>query len=385
MQATIDLAVRLAGDLITIPSESSDPVASDADNPEDRVGAYLRRVCGEHRLQAEMQAVTARRHNLVIRLPRPEAAKIVIAGHMDTVSARGMAEPFAAARRDGRLWGRGACDDKGPLAVALACLLHVARTGCPYDVTLVATVDEECSLGGAAAYARETPPFDLAIALEPTSLRIVRAHKGVMRLSLETTGVSVHSSTPHLGSNAIAAMLPVLADLQCLYMEKRDTTPRGKGEGTTLAVTTIRGGSSENIVPHRCIATLDVRLAPGLSPNEVRHRIRACVGERAKITSLFTAGGIDTPCSLPLVRRLQAAIESEAGPLAAVTAPYATDCSLLAGRGPCVVWGPGDIAHAHKADEHIEISQIERGCRILCRFLGGGSSTAEDGPPPQER
>ncbi len=125
--------------------------------------------------------------------------------HSDTVSAEGMSKGFSGEIKENAIWGRGACDDKGPLAVALSTLagLQQQNIKLAYDVTFAATVDEECTMAGAAALANTFGPWDLCIGLEPTELRLINAHKGVHRCKISTRGRAVHSSAPEQGQNAI--------------------------------------------------------------------------------------------------------------------------------------------------------------------------------------
>jgi len=361
-----DLAVELAAALVRIPSESSEAVATDLRDPEGRVGEYLGAFCQRQGLEHEFQAVVVGRRNLVVRRRRPEAPAVVLAAHMDTVSAAGMEEPFAGKLHDGRLWGRGACDDKGPLATALAVLACLDRPA--YDITLVATVDEECSLAGAATAAARLPAFDLGIALEPTECRVVVAHKGMLRLEIATSGVAAHSSAPDQGVNAISRMVPVIAELESLHRELQAGADPQLGP-PTVTVTTVHGGSSLNIVPDRCTATVDVRLLPGMAATAMVDDIRARLGEGVSVRVLFDAPGIRTDGDNPLVQRLRDAVRLQGGDDTPAAVSFATDCSRLSVKGPCIVWGPGSIRQAHQREEWIALDEIRRACAVLHRFL----------------
>ena len=364
-----DLAVELAGELVRIPSESSAPVATDAKAPEAGVAAALAAFCQQHGLPCSWQEVAPDRCNLVVRRPKAGAPSVVLAAHMDTVSAAGMRKPFAAEVRDGRLWGRGACDDKGPLALAaavVACLPEPA-----FDLTLLATVDEECSLAGAAAAAARLPPFDLCVALEPTECRVITAHKGVLRLALTTPGRAVHSSEPEKGENAISKMAPVIMALDALHQELQ-AGPMDAQLGTaTVTVTTVRGGGSVNVVPDRCAITVDIRLLPDMTAGEMLARVQRCVGSGTAVEVLFSGAGMRTPADCELARRLLQAVRDCGGDDRPAGAAFATDCSQLAARGPCVVWGPGSIRQAHQQQEWISLDDIRRAAGILTAFLCG--------------
>ncbi|NTV14644.1 MAG: M20 family metallopeptidase [Desulfobulbaceae bacterium] len=366
--------LTLARALVRIPSESSDPINTDASGPERQVVAYLTEICQSVGIEHRTSEVKPGRENLVIRLPNPGAPRLVIAAHLDTVSGRGMAQPFAGEIREGCLWGRGACDDKGPLAAGLAALLDLhARGRRPaFDLTFVGTVDEECSLAGAEQLAREIDGFDLCLALEPTDLKVINAHKGVYRCLVSTRGKAVHSSHPEKGDNAILRLLPILADLQAYGAELAVERHPRLGPAS-LAITKIQGGATLNMIPDYCEAAVDIRLLPEMSVAATAARIRALVAGRGEVVELFTGEGINTAMDHPLIDQLMTAIRAagvEPGPIAAA---FATDCSRLHHLGPCLVWGPGDIAQAHQLSEHIPVSQLTRATEILKSFLCGGA------------
>jgi len=367
------LALAIA--LVRIPSESSDPIKTDSASPEHQVVAYLSEICRAAGLAHHTSTVLPGRDNLLVRLPNPGAPRLVIVAHLDTVSGRGMTAPFGGELRADCLWGRGACDDKGPLAAALAALLDLHGRGVrpAFDTTFVGTVDEECSLAGAEHLAREIGSFDLCLAMEPTDLKVINAHKGVYRCRVITRGKAVHSSHPEKGDNAILRMLPILADLQTFGAELAATTRHPRLGPASLAITTIQGGATLNMIPDSCEAAVDIRLLPEMTIIETAARIKALLAGRGEIVELFTGEGINTAMDHPLIDRFMATIRSagvEPGP---ISAAFATDCSRLHHLGPCLVWGPGDIAQAHQLDEHIPVSQLRRATDILINFLSGGT------------
>ena len=118
-------SITMTRELVQTPSESSDPVGTDSAFAEQKVVEYLQRVCRNAGLEPETSEVFPGRENLLVRLPNPGAPKLLIIAHMDTVSARGMKEPFSGDLREGVIYGRGSCDDKGPLAAGLSALLDL--------------------------------------------------------------------------------------------------------------------------------------------------------------------------------------------------------------------------------------------------------------------
>lgn len=365
--------VTLASSLVRIPSESSDPVATDPVAVERQVVAYLASVCRAAHLEYRTSEVWPGRENLVIRLPNPGAPRLLIAAHLDTVSGRGMSAPFAGDLREGSLWGRGACDDKGPLAAGLSAVLDLHARGVKsvFDLTFVGTVDEECSMAGAEQLAREIDGFELCLALEPTDLKVINAHKGVYRFLVVTRGRAVHSSHPERGDNAINRMLPILNDLQGLGAELAECRHPRLGPAS-LAITRVQGGASLNIIPDYCEAGIDIRLLPEMTAEDMAARVRELIGDRGEVVEVYTGEGINTGMDNPLVQQFMAAIRAEGAEPGPITAAFATDCSRLHHLGPCLVWGPGDIAQAHQISEHIPVSQLERATVILKNFLTGG-------------
>lgn len=367
--------VALIQQLVRIPSESSGQTETDAAAPEQGMVAHLAEVCAASGIDHELQEVRPGRANFIVRFPKPGAPRVLIVGHLDTVSAAGMDCPFAACLRDGRIWGRGACDDKGPLATALCTLLQLHEQGrkLRHEVILAATIDEECTLGGAAALKEKIGQWDLCLCLEPTGLAIVKAHKGVYHCRITARGTAVHSSAPDLGVNAILVMMEIIKDLQ--LFEFRLTRHKNPELGkATLAVTQIKGGASINIIPDQCAIAVDMRLLPEHYPPMVGDAIRQVVGARGQVEDLFIARGLQTGMDKPLIREFQERLAAHGLPVEGGTAAYATDCSELQENGPCIIWGPGHIADAHQATEHIAIAQVEMACRVLAEFLAPGAT-----------
>lgn len=365
--------VTLTRELVSIPSESSHQTLTDKETPEQGVADYLLELCDDHDISFERQEALPGRHNAIIHFPKPDARKLLIIAHMDTVSAHDMENPFTAETSNGIIHGRGACDDKGPLAAAFSTLLNIHQEQIPlaYDVTFAATVDEECTMSGATKLAESLPDWDLCIALEPTDLRVIKAHKGVYRFRVFTHGKAAHSSVPKQGKNAIHAMLPIIADLQ-RYGNLLCAVKDPEMGNSFLSFTQIQAGSSLNIIPDACSLGVDIRILPDVDPAEVAQKIKRIVGDRGTIEEDYRGSGIRSDLSEPLIAKFLKSNMAEGESAEAVTAPFATDCSKLTHKGPCIVWGPGDIAQAHNRIEYIDIKQLETACRILKNYLTTG-------------
>ncbi len=362
--------INLTQKLVQLSSESSNPIMTNSISPEHEVSTYLTSICQQNGIKYKLQEALPDRHNIIVHFPNPGRPKLLLTAHMDTVSAAKMTSPFSGEIRNQKIWGRGACDDKGPLATAFCALidLHNDNADLAYDVTLAGTIDEECSMSGAKKLAEDMDRFDLCIGLEPTALEIVKAHKGVYRCRITTKGRASHSSTPEQGNNAIIGMYNIMTDLQVLEFHLRRHPDKELG-CASLAITQIQGGSSINIIPDHCEISVDIRLLPRQSPEDIRQQIEKVVGTRGDITELFQVQGITTDMNNRHIEHLQQVIRANGQDLPPITVSYATDCAHLCHLGPCIVWGPGNIEQAHQPNEYIDINELQTAHTILKQFM----------------
>jgi succinyl-diaminopimelate desuccinylase len=360
---------------------------------EERVAAYVERYFAALGLEVERQTVHAGRDNVIVRLPggTPNARPICLEAHMDTVGPEGMAEPFAPRIEHGRLYARGACDTKGSLAAMMLAVARLARLGTKpaLPVWLVAAADEEVGQGGVRKLVGEHRNFAGAIVGEPTSLRVVPAHKGQFYLRIHTQGKAAHSSAPHHGLNAIYAMAEVVAVLRRRserhYPERRHPLCGSP----VLTVSLIQGGISEHIVPDACTIALDRRTIPGETTAsavaEIRRWLEEDLGAEAVrridlVAPHHDAPAMETAPEHALVRGLRQAVEHTLGRAEISGAPYNTDAGAFAAAGvPVVVFGPGDIAQAHAAVEYVEIDELVAASDSLERLLRDGLETLASG------
>ncbi|PWU11626.1 MAG: peptidase [Verrucomicrobia bacterium] len=396
----------LLHELIALPSVN--PAFLPPDNPrtgEGRVAEFLKKAAFRAGLETDLQNVLPERSNLIVRLS-PTAKprqRILLAPHLDTVGASD--NQFTPRQKNGRIFGRGACDTKGSVAAMFSALCEMALKGPrprQTEIVFAGLVDEENAQTGSRTLAARGPKADLAIVGEATRLQVVTAHKGSLWLRLETRGKSAHGAHPELGRNAIRMMAQVVEILEGDYAEKlRQRTHPLLGHAT-VNVGSINGGVQANIVPDSCAILLDRRTLPGETEAGVvreigaflrtglNHSLRTSsssssssskpIAKRATRNSSaneelnFTiTGGKDAPClpletdpTLPLVKQFLA----NAAQHRPVGVHYFCDASVLAHGGiPSIVFGPGDIAQAHTADEWISVSQLNRAQALLLRFL----------------
>jgi acetylornithine deacetylase/succinyl-diaminopimelate desuccinylase-like protein len=372
----MDQVTRLLGELIALPSVNpaflppQDPRAG-----ELRVAEFIAATAARGGLDVELREVLPGRPNVLARLTPPGRVtrRILLAPHLDTVGGEAPTI-FAPRIVNGRLYGRGACDTKGSVAVMLTALLTVARAGDrprETEITLAALIDEENAQAGSRALAAGGIKADLALVGEPTRLQVVTAHKGNVWLELQTRGKAAHGSKPHLGRNAVHAMARIVDLLETRYARMLRGRRHALLGQPTINVGTICGGSQPNIVPDHCSIRIDRRTIPGETEQSVRRELRALLAQHrlpARLVGLRNAPCVplETELALPLVQAFLG-IARQTGPLGA---DYFCDAAVLAAAGvPCVVFGPGDIAQAHVADEWIALNQLARGTDTLLAFF----------------
>lgn len=368
-------SAKLLRELIALPSVN--PAFLPAGHPlagEHRVGDFLASSAAKVGLDVEFQQVLPQRRNLVARLTPPAGARhrVILAPHLDTVN--GNEAQFKPRAHNGRLYGRGACDTKGSVAAMFTALTGLARSGSrakTTEILFVGLVDEENAQSGSRAFGAGGIGGDLAIVGEPSREKVVTAHKGSVWLRVDVQGRAAHGAQPDEGVNAVHSMARIVDFLETEYADFLTRRTHEFLGAATVSVGTIHGGTQPNIVPDQCTITVDRRTLPG----ETEHSV---VGEVAELLKRKGLGGqvssckvseclpLETDPGLPLVRSFLRAARQRR-PLGAT---YFCDASILAQAGiPSVVFGPGDIAQAHTADEWISLASLERATTILMQFL----------------
>lgn len=371
--------VKILQSLIRLPSVNPDGAPDSPYSGEKRVAEWTADFLRTLGAEVTLEEVLPGRPNVLGHFASGGRSKprLLLAPHTDTVDVEGMTvDPFAAEIRDGKIYGRGACDTKGTMAAMLAALeesgaSRLASLGSA--VSFAGLIGEETGQYGSRHLAKHhAGEYAFALVGEPTSCAVVHTHKGCSWLTLETRGVACHGSTPERGRSAILEMVPVIialsAGLRARFASGEFDHP--VLGSPTVNIGTIRGGTRPNIVPSRCLIEIDIRETPALHRYGVR-RILDEWAESARLTDKVSIQGgsscapLDTPADNPFVHRLAAL----GAPL--VGAPWFCDAAWLAEEGgiPSVAAGPGSIAQAHTADEFIEIAALEEGVRFYRRFL----------------
>lgn len=365
----------LLNELIALPSVNPGCVGVRAERSgERRVAEFLAACAAKAGLDVALEPVLPGRFNLLARLTPPSkpARRILLAPHLDTIN--GSDGQFVPRTRNGRIYGRGACDTKGSVAAMFFSLCALARHGrrpAKTEIVFAGFIDEECYQAGSRALARTRLNADLALVGEPTRNRVLTAHKGSLWLEFRVRGRSAHGSQPEKGRNAIRAMAQIVELLETAYREDLLCRAHPLLGHPTSSVGEICGGVQPNVVPDLCVIRVDRRTLPGETEKGVIREAARFLrkhGLKAEVCSVKQEPCLpmETDPSLPLVRSLMRAARQHA-PLGA---QYFCDAAVLSAAGiPSVIFGPGDISQAHTADEWIEIQSLERNTSILDRFL----------------
>ena len=333
--------------------------------------------------RCETVEITPGRPNLVARAGSLNPSKrVLIEVHSDTVAVDNMkVEPFVGLEKDGRIYGRGACDDKGPMAAALAAFTpELIKLYEENDVELIfalAAGEEKANLG-AIELAEWGLAADYAIILEPTDLAPVIAHKGTLWFEIEILGRSGHGSDPAKGVNAITGMVEAIQRIRTMEAEVDSNLSDPYVGQPTYNFGVIKGGSATNIIADRCVLQVDRRTLPCEEHNEILGRIQKLLDEvvsegfatGSAINLLISRSAFFTPPESHLIQQLEQAITEVDGPRESKGTGWFSDAGPLMGNcGEVVVFGPGSIQQAHTENEFIEIGELLKGRDVLDKLL----------------
>jgi len=303
---------------------------------------------------------------------------LVLSGHMDVVPAEEsdwQSDPFTLTESGDRYVGRGTADMKGFLALAANRLAAADPSALRRPLALLFTYDEEVGTLGARRFTETFTPIARlprhVVIGEPTALRVVRAHKGMVRLRLEFTGRAAHSGYPHLGRSAIEPAARAIVALSVLRRAlEAERPPNGEAfpdvPFVALNVGTVAGGSAANVVPDRCEVHLGIRVLPGMTVDDVSARVRAAV-----------AGAVEEPFALEPVSESPAMLLDPEAPIHRAlceavgqreshSVMFASDAGWLQRAGfESVLFGPGSIEVAHQPNEFLPVEEFRRAGEVL--------------------
>jgi acetylornithine deacetylase len=306
--------------------------------------------------------------------------RLLFNGHLDTVGVEGMTvPPFGAEEREGRLYGRGACDMKGGVAALLAAACSVARAGHPGTLIVVLTIDEEHASLGMQRVVADGLAADAAVVCEPTDLAVMPAHKGFAWFDVAFHGRAAHGSRPEIGIDAVSAAGRFLVALDGYARELARRTTHTLLGPPSVHAGTIRGGTAPSVYPELCELVIERRTLPSESVDQVERELRSLIaplagsspGLRVQLTRSLARPGTEVAVASPVVQGLLSACAEEGVDPRVEGMSAWVDAAYLNGAGiPAVCFGPGSIAQAHAADEWIETEQVVRCACILARFAG---------------
>lgn len=391
-QALTALALRLVGE----PSLSGEEGA-------------VARIVAEEMQQLGLDVETDRLGNVIGTLDAGPGPCVLLDSHMDTV---GVSDPSAwrfdprGELSDGRLYGRGAMDMKGQLAAsihAVAALRGRLQAG---RVVVSASIAEELVEGAALLAVAEQVKPDCVVICEASSLRVVRAQRGRVEVTVEIVGRSSHSAHPDLGINAAEAMADLIRGMRELPAASHPLL------GSRIAVLTdvvSRPYPGLSVIPDRCVATYDCRTLPGESENEILDPICAILAEAlrshggsgsasvaidrfttytgATVEAANHAPAWETPLDAPIVVAAVDALRAAGIPAATTQWAFCTNGSGSAGRLgiPTIGYGPGSEELAHRVDEHIEIEDLLAGARGYTAIVPALMRISREPPRPTTR
>lgn len=368
-------AVELTRELIKI--ESTDPGSW-----ETKIGEYICDYLKESGAETDTYEVEPGRKIVkgVVAGKKAHPALVFIC-HMDTV-VKGdgwTREAFDAQISDGKIWGRGSCDMKSGLACALTAFTEAAKAQkdkdmddkLPGTLVFIGTVDEEADMKGSEAAVRQgwIQKEDWVLDMEPTSGMIQMAHKGRTWFELDVKGITAHASMPEKGADAIAGIAFMIAEIRKAMEQAPAHEELGK---STVTFGQISGGYSPYVVSDHSMVTIDMRLVPPMNTKEAEKIVRRAIeiGKKAVpgVKGSYKITGdrppVETHMESGLMKALSESVTEITGkdPVVSAFTGY-TDTAVVAGMTGnmnCMSYGPGNLAQAHKPDEYVEITDIER-------------------------
>jgi len=365
-RAALDLLERLIG-FDTTSRGSNLALIDFAQELLERAGARCRRSYDASGAKA----------NLFATLGPQESGGYVLSGHTDVVPVDGQdwsSDPFRAEIRGQHLFGRGACDMKGFVAVALSLLPEMAEARLKRPIHFALSYDEEVGCAGVPRLLADLAEAEikpaLAIVGEPTEMKVVGAHKAGAVIRTHCHGREGHSSAPDKGANAVMMAGEFVAFLDAFGEElKRDRDPFFDPPYTTLQANMIAGGTAVNILARDARVTWEYRALPDRNADTVLARVRAHAAQAilpkyrahapdARIETVLQASypGLVLDPESPAI----ALARETLGANAVESVAYGTEAGLFQRAGiPAVVCGPGSIEQAHKADEFVALAQLE--------------------------
>lgn len=336
--------------LLSIPSPSF---------KEQRVAKAVHEMLDTERINADIDAYG----NVVAFLQGREEKKIILNAHLDTVRGE------IPVKTEGSLiYGRGAADMKGGLAGILEAFSLLADKEPKYDIIFHGVVREEVDGYGSYNLNNQGVKADLAVIAEPTSMNIYLGQKGRATIYAKVHGKAAHASKPELGVNAVLNACEAVKRISKITAKNHSVLGEGR-----LTVTGIAGGRESNVIPDKCLLTMDRRLTLGETPEQALMQVKgALVGLNSEVYLEKRPTPYSTPFLIdknPLIISLQSSV-TKFRPCSYGVSRATTDASFYVNNAiPAVIFGPGDPDLAHTTEEHINIEEVVDFTKALVDFL----------------
>lgn len=345
---------------------------------------------------------------VVGRAGRADGKRLVLSGHLDVVPpgdpATWSVDPWGADIRDGRLYGRGACDMKGGVAAILAAVRALGADGSLHrldgELSVVLVSSEEDGGQGTLGAIRSGATADMAIITEPSRLDVVVAHAGAITFRLAVPGRAAHASQRREGISALDKLFALTRALEADERRRNEAetdplmTALGLPYPTIIGI--VEGGEWASTVLDKVVAYGRYGVKLGQSPAEAEADLRAAISEACSgdpflrehpVTVEITGGRFGSarvPSDHPLPSGLADVVERVTGRRPELLGePYGADMQMFVNHGdtPCVIFGPGDVRVAHSADEYVPLDEVEACARVLAEWVRSeiGGSSADRG------
>ena len=324
--------------------------------------------------------------NLIATVGPPEAGGVVLSGHTDVVPVDGQdwdSDPFTLVRSGSRWYGRGSCDMKGFIGIALALVPKMANLRRPIHFAL--SYDEEVGCLGAPdmieVIRRELPEPQGVIVGEPTTMGAVIGHKGIVGLRTIVRGYEAHSSQTHRGVSAVMTAARLVSHLESVAQDLAKKTPSDNGfkpHYTSVHVGVIHGGTALNIISGECEFIWDIRNIPGDDPQWLidafeefcRDEVLPGMRSRHEGCAIDTQVLAKSPAFDGSASPILSLVQSLTGSNDTARVAYGAEAGQYQGAGfPTVLCGPGSIDQAHQPNEFIEVAEVESGERFLSALI----------------
>jgi acetylornithine deacetylase len=379
---SLESARSILADLIAIPTVSADSNL--------QLIAYAQQLLDTLDAKAHMTLdETGAKANLFATIGPDVDGGVVLSGHTDVVPVEGQdwsSNPFAADERDGRIYGRGACDMKGFIACALALAPRFAAAELARPLHLALTYDEEVGCLGAQvmlkALAESGRRPSVCVIGEPTEMRIIQGHKGCYEYTTTFGGLEGHGSYPDRGVNAVEYAARFIGKLLDVGEALKDRAPRGScfdPPWSTIQTGVIHGGIARNVIPRECLVDWEMRPVNRADAEFALAEIRACTEhdllprmrahfpEASIVTHVI--GEVEGLEPMPSSEALDLVQELTGGNSRDVVS-FGTEAGLFQKHGiATVVCGPGSIMQAHKPDEFVALDQLEQCLAMIERLV----------------